>query len=198
MYICIYVYIYIYTHITYIHTYCHVPTTDCEHYTLLHCTALHCTIPYCTILYYTILYYTITSALYGPEDYEFLTIDSDSTVKHWDLDYVILTCIIIIIIILRYCSVYCICCTPNLPTNIVDFRGLDSSTISMLKGGILRHTGIFPESLSQAMLVDTMLVGRLGVCNMYRASQSLYNTITTYLDYSVVCCYCITSCYITL
>ena len=43
--------------------------------------------------------------------------------------------------------------TPNLPTNIVDFRGFDSSTILILRGGILRPIGDFPESSSQAMLV---------------------------------------------
>ena len=34
--------------------------------------------------------------------------------------------------------------TPNLPTNIVDFRGLDSSTILNLRGGILMSIGNFP------------------------------------------------------
>ena len=53
--------------------------------------------------------------------------------------------------------------TPNLPTNIVDFRGFDSSTILILKGGTLRPIGDFPEVLTRAMLVGTMLVGRLGV-----------------------------------
>ena len=51
---------------------------------------------------------------------------------------------------------------PNLPTNIVDFRGFDSSTILILRGGIPRPLGNFLESLSQAMLVGIMLVGRLG------------------------------------
>ena len=37
---------------------------------------------------------------------------------------------------------------PNLPTNIVDFRGFDSSIIVILRGGILRPIGDFPESLS--------------------------------------------------
>ena len=32
--------------------------------------------------------------------------------------------------------------TPNLPTNIVDFRGFDSSIISILRGGIPRPIGI--------------------------------------------------------
>ena len=53
--------------------------------------------------------------------------------------------------------------TPNLPTNIVGFRGLDSSIILIVRGGIPRPTRKFPESLSQAMLVGIMLVGRLGV-----------------------------------
>ena len=55
------------------------------------------------------------------------------------------------------------CTTPNLPTNIVDFKGLDSSAIFISKGGILMSIGNLPESLSQAMLVGIMLVGRLGV-----------------------------------
>ena len=53
--------------------------------------------------------------------------------------------------------------TPDLPTNIAGFRGFDSSVILILRVGILRYEGIFPESLSQAMLVGVMLAGRLGV-----------------------------------
>ena len=55
--------------------------------------------------------------------------------------------------------------TPNPPTNIADFRGFDSSIILIERGGIPRFIGKLPESLSQAMLVGTMLVGRLGVHN---------------------------------
>ena len=58
------------------------------------------------------------------------------------------------------------CCgdaTPNLRTKILDFRGSDSSRILISRGGILMSIGDFPESLSQAMVVRTMLVGRLGV-----------------------------------
>ena len=52
----------------------------------------------------------------------------------------------------------------NLPTNIVDFRGFDSSLIILiLRGGIPRPIGDFPESLSQAILVGILLVGGLGV-----------------------------------
>ena len=53
--------------------------------------------------------------------------------------------------------------TPNLPTNIVDFGGFDSSIMLFLRGGILMSIGNFPESLTQAILVGVMLIGRLGV-----------------------------------
>ena len=53
--------------------------------------------------------------------------------------------------------------TPSPPTNIVDFGGFDSSTILIWRGGIPRHVGDSPEMLTQAILVGTMLVGRLGV-----------------------------------
>ena len=45
----------------------------------------------------------------------------------------------------------------------MDFRDCDSSIILILRGGILMSIGNFPESLSQAVLVGIMLVGRLGV-----------------------------------
>ena len=54
------------------------------------------------------------------------------------------------------------CNTPNPPTKIVDFKGFDSSIILILRGEILRPIGDFPESLSQALLVGVMLVGRSG------------------------------------
>ena len=53
--------------------------------------------------------------------------------------------------------------TANLPTNIVNFGGFDSSIILILRVGILMSIGNFPESLSQAILMGVMLVGRLGV-----------------------------------
>ena len=53
--------------------------------------------------------------------------------------------------------------TANLRTNIMDFRGFDSSIVLILRGGILMSIGDSPESLSQAILVGIMLVGRLGV-----------------------------------
>ena len=51
----------------------------------------------------------------------------------------------------------------NLRTNIMAFRGFDSSIISIMRGGILMPIGNLPESLTQAILVGIMLVGRLGV-----------------------------------
>ena len=44
--------------------------------------------------------------------------------------------------------------SPNLPTDIVDFRGFDSSTILISRGGIPRPTRNVRVSLSQAMLVQ--------------------------------------------
>ena len=53
--------------------------------------------------------------------------------------------------------------TANLCTKILDCRGLDSSIILILRGGIPRPTGNFPQMLSQAILIGIILVGRLGV-----------------------------------
>ena len=53
---------------------------------------------------------------------------------------------------------------PNLPNKIVGFKGFGSSIILIQRGGILRFIGDFLESLTQAILVRTMLVGGLGVC----------------------------------
>ena len=51
---------------------------------------------------------------------------------------------------------------------ILDFRGFDSSIISILRGGTLMSIGNFLESLSQAILVGIILVGRLGVLHRTR------------------------------
>ena len=79
----------------------------------------------------------------------------------------IYVCICIYIYIHMYIYIYIYTCTytctANLRTNIVDFRGFDSNVILMSRGGILMSIGNLPESLSQAMLVGIMLVGRLGV-----------------------------------
>ena len=52
--------------------------------------------------------------------------------------------------------------TPNLPTNIMDFRGFDSSIILILRGGVPKPIGDLPESLSQAILVGIMLGEKWG------------------------------------
>ena len=53
--------------------------------------------------------------------------------------------------------------TVNFRTNILDVRGFYSSISLILRGGIPRLIGNLPESLSQAILVRIMLVGRSGV-----------------------------------
>ena len=73
------------------------------------------------------------------------------------------------------------CCmpvTPNLPTNIVGFGWFASSVILNVRGGIPRPIGNFLESLSRAILLGIMLVGRLCVwCHTYNcliwSSESL-------------------------
>ena len=60
---------------------------------------------------------------------------------------------------------------PNLP-NIMDFRGFDSSIILIIRGGIPRPMGNSPESLSQAILVGVILVGRLGVVEATRTLKA--------------------------
>ena len=64
--------------------------------------------------------------------------------------------------------------TANLPTNIVDFRGFDSSVILIVRGGIPRSICDFPESFCQAMLVGIILVGRLGVLGDTRWNQNMH------------------------
>ena len=80
--------------------------------------------------------------------------------------------IIIFIIIIMF--------TANLPTNIVDFKGFDSSIILISRGGILMSVGDFPESLSQAILVG---------CNVRRR---MVNTIITIIIMNItVVCLCV-------
>ena len=54
--------------------------------------------------------------------------------------------------------------TAALRTQILDFGGLDSSRVLILRGGILMSKGNSKEMLSQGILVGIILVGRLGVC----------------------------------
>ena len=52
----------------------------------------------------------------------------------------------------------------------------DSSIIFILRGGILRPKGNFPESLSQAMLVGIILAGRLGG-TLFRSTQLAHERV---------------------
>ena len=67
-------------------------------------------------------------------------------------------------------------CTADLRTEILGFRGFHSSIIFRLRGGILMYIGIFPGSLSQAILAGRFLVGRLGVQCSNRAPTSAIST----------------------
>ena len=69
--------------------------------------------------------------------------------------------------------------SPNLPTNIVDFRGFDSSTILNMRGGVPRPIGDFPESLSQAMLVGIMI---LFVRRLHSASNSSLSVTVMFMS----------------
>ena len=51
---------------------------------------------------------------------------------------------------------------PNLPTNMVGFRGFDSSIMIILRGEIPRRIGDFPESSSQAMSVGCNVNREIG------------------------------------
>ena len=59
-------------------------------------------------------------------------------------------------------EIRCMFTATNLRTKILEFRGLDSSRILMLRGEILGSIGNFPGNLSQQILVGILLVGRLG------------------------------------
>ena len=52
--------------------------------------------------------------------------------------------------------------TANLPTKILDLRGLDSSILFIKRDGIPRPIGSFPESLSRQILAGIILVGKVG------------------------------------
>ena len=66
----------------------------------------------------------------------------------------------------------------NLRNKILDFREFDSSRILMLRGENPRPIGNFPESLSQGILVGTILVGRLGVLLLYITIVIVINTLS--------------------
>ena len=74
--------------------------------------------------------------------------------------------------------------SPDLPTNIVDFRGFDSSTILNLRGGISRPKRDFLESSSQAMLVGCNVSGEI-----WRTTYDIRYMIhtTCYMTHDMTC-----------
>ena len=77
--------------------------------------------------------------------------------------------------------------TANLPTSIMDFRGFYSSIILMLRGGLIMSIGDFPESLSQAILVGIMVVGRLGVQTARKGAHSSQSDAANALESRFAC-----------
>ena len=69
--------------------------------------------------------------------------------------------------------------TANLPTNIIEFTGFDSSIMLCLRAGILRPMGNFPESLSQAILAGIMLVWRLGIRPIRVSDMCLHRLVSS-------------------
>ena len=73
--------------------------------------------------------------------------------------------------------------TTNFCTKITDFRGFDSSIVLMLRGGIPRPIGKFPESFSQAILIGVILVGRLGVTESTRGQPASQQPLTAIIRF---------------
>ena len=117
------------------------------------------------IYIYIYIYYTYTYT------YAYTSRDPESPGFH-DPEYgqSLYTCIYIYIYVITLLSLLLVLLSllsllfcRRFPTKSLDFRGFDSSRLLILRGEIPRPIGDLPESLSQAMLVGTMLVGRLGV-----------------------------------
>ena len=74
--------------------------------------------------------------------------------------------------------------TPNLPTSIVDFRGLDSSTILISRGGILTSIGDLPEKFESSNLSRDNVSREIGRTTGPREAISrLYCML---VDYAIV------------
>ena len=56
--------------------------------------------------------------------------------------------------------IQCLCLWP-ISVLFLDFRRFDSTTVLIVRGGVLRFIGNFPELLSQRISVGMILVGRL-------------------------------------
>ena len=99
------------------------------------------------------------------------------------------------------CVIYSGINTANLCTTILDFRGFDSSIILILRGGIPRPMGNFPEISSQRIFVGRCLVGRLGILasGFVSASLLLNGHLSPFRPFPGVspmcfCCVCICVC----
>ena len=73
--------------------------------------------------------------------------------------------------------------TPSPPIKSLGFEGFDSSRLLILRSGILMSIGDSLESLSRAMLVGTMLVGRLGVLGGITCLTLVYYGLMCFLRY---------------
>ena len=71
---------------------------------------------------------------------------------------------------------------------IMDFRGFALNLILILRGGTLMPIGIFPEIMSQGILVGIMLVWRLGVaCRIVRLGSGSTASVLQLLAHIQVC-----------
>ena len=92
-------------------------------------------------------------------------------------------------------AAYILRTTANLRTKIPDFRGLDSSRILIVRGGIPRPLDNFPELLSQRILVGTILVGRLGVYYDITRCQTISVSQRTVVTMYIMCAHGIVYCW---
>ena len=148
----IYIYIYIYIH-TYIHTHIHIQISIYVLYVL--CLFAHC---YCISQPVAPRRSTWRGSLGSGQESESAAQANTDEGHRCDS----MTCVYIHMYtqtkaLIRHAA------TPGSPAIVVDFGGFDPSAILILRGGIPRPMGDLPESLSQAMLIGIMLVGRLGV-----------------------------------
>ena len=111
---------------------------------------------------YSINYYSISLLNYYPYNNHIIIII---------IIFVLSLILILLLSIILLLSPLPVGISANLRSNIMDFGGFDSSRILILRGGIPRPIGNFPENLSQAIFVGIMLVGRLGVSPLASGSQ---------------------------
>ena len=80
----------------------------------------------------------------------------------------------------------------------MDLGGFDSSLILDLRGGIPRPIGIFPESLTQAILVGVMLVGIYTYIYIYIYIYTCFSLSLYIYIYIYICIHIYTHSYIHL